>query len=246
MTALLDAATGTPDLFRAPLYTVTEAARYLAVPPSTLDRWAHGYTKHRRLAPDVTGEPILTTVVRIGGVRAPVIPFVGLAEGLVLTALRHHGLPLQRIRPAIARLEREFGLGHALASRRLFTDGAEVLHDYADEADEQTARAVRELVVVRSGQHVFTESVTDYLKLLTFGDDDYARLIRLPGYRVAEVVVDPTRAFGQPIFARGGARLEDALSMFRAGETLENVADEYRIPAAQLEDAVRVATLIAA
>jgi uncharacterized protein (DUF433 family) len=105
---------------------------------------------------------------------------------------------------------------------------------------------VRELVVVRSGQRVFTEAVAEYLKLMTFGEYDYAQLIRLPGYRIAEVVVDPTRGFGQPIFARGGARIEDALSMFRAGETLENVAEEYRVPAEQLEDAVRVATLIAA
>jgi hypothetical protein len=56
-----------------------------------------------------------------------VIPFIGMAEGLVLTALRHEGLPLQRIRPTIARLEQEFGLQHALANRRLFTDGTEVL-----------------------------------------------------------------------------------------------------------------------
>lgn len=67
------------------------------------------------------------------------------------------------------------------------------------------------------------------------------RLIRLPAYEVAEIVVDPSRGFGQPIFVRGGARLEDALGLFRAGEPLDVVADEYGIPRDHLADAVRVA-----
>jgi uncharacterized protein (DUF433 family) len=65
-------------------------------------------------------------------------------------------------------------------------------------------------------------------------------------YAVAKVVVDPARGFGQPIFRRGGARLEDALAMFRAGESLETVADEYGVPPSQLEDVVRIATRPAA
>jgi hypothetical protein len=47
------------------------------------------------------------------------IPFVGLAEGMVLAAFRETGLPLQRIRPALERLEPEMGLEHALASEHL-------------------------------------------------------------------------------------------------------------------------------
>jgi len=61
-----------------------------------------------------------------------VVPFIGLAEGYVLAALRKAGVSLQRIRPALNHLQRELGLEHALASRRLYTDGAEVLYDYAE------------------------------------------------------------------------------------------------------------------
>ena len=43
-----------------------------------------------------------------------------------------------------------------------------------------------------------------------------------------------------------GARLEDALSMFHAGESLDVVADEYGVPFEELEDAVRIATRDAA
>jgi uncharacterized protein (DUF433 family) len=36
------------------------------------------------------------------------------------------------------------------------------------------------------------------------------------------------------------------LALFHAGETLDVVADEYGVPSAELEDAVRIATRIAA
>ena len=49
--------------------------------------------------------------------------------------------------------------------------------------------------------------VDSYLRRLDFADDGYAQRIRLPAYEVADVRVDPNRGFGQPIFARGGARL---------------------------------------
>lgn len=245
MTALLDERTGAPDRFRAPLYTVTEAARYLSVPKSTFGAWANGYRVPRLGGPSVSGDPILTTVARGRAGRGPVIPFIGLAEGLVLTAMRRSGVPLQRIRPALDRLDAELGLGHALASQRLYTDGAEVLFDCAErDLDSEVSGALRELVVVRSGQRVFNEIVAAYLRRLEFGDDGYARLIHLPAYEIADVVVDPERGFGQPIFARGGARIEDALAMFRAGEDLDTVAAEYRVPPEHLEDAVRVATFV--
>jgi uncharacterized protein (DUF433 family) len=244
--SVLDERTGAPDRFRARLYTVSEAARYLDVPSTTLATWTHGYRRKSAGRPEVRGAPILTAL-RTAGPGRPIIPFIGLAEGLVLTAMRSSRVPLQRIRPALAQLDKEFGLQHALASQRLYTDGAEILFDYAESSrDQQAADATRELVVVRNGQRVFNEVVQSYLRRLDFGADGYPVLIHLPAYEPADVVVDPTRGFGQPIFARGGARLDDALQLFRAGEPLSTVADEYGMSREDLEAAVRIATRRAA
>lgn len=246
MTATINRTAGALDRFKLPLYTIAEAARYLDVPPSTLSTWAHGYLRRPSGRPEVRGEPILTALPK-DHVLDPSIPFIGLAEGMVLTAIRRHGVSLQRIRPALVELERQFGWGHVLASTRLYTDGVEVLYDYAQHGDDpDAAHAARELVVIRNGQRALNGVIETYLRRLTFGDDGYVKLIRLPAYEVADIVADPSRGFGQPIFTRGGARLEDALSMFRAGEPLEIVAQEYNVPADQLEDAVRVATRMAA
>ncbi len=71
------------------------------------------------------------------------------------SVFRRAGVPLQRIRPAVAALSKEIGIAHALASERLYTDGAEVLYDYATEHDEEHLSG---LTVVRTGQREFAES----------------------------------------------------------------------------------------
>jgi uncharacterized protein (DUF433 family) len=154
---------------------------------------------------------------------------------------------MQRIRPAIDVLSRELGLEHALASRRLYTDGAEVLFDYAEHAgDTPEGDSARELVVVRNNQRVFSEIVQAYLQRIDFAADGYAQLIHLPQYRIASVTVDPDHAFGRPRFSRGGATVEDVIDLFRSGEPVDAVADEYGLSRNEVEDVIRVATRAAA
>jgi uncharacterized protein (DUF433 family) len=239
-------AVGVADRFRVPLYSVPEAAHYLGVPTSTFSTWAYGYVRRPPGRPEVSGAPVVTAL-RAQQPDAATIPFVGLAEGLVLAAIRRTGVPLQRIRPALARLQDELGLEHVLASRALYTDGAEVIYDYAERADDTPeARSARQLVVVRKGQHVFSEVIDEYLHRVEFATDGYAQLIHLPQYREAQVVADPRRGFGQPSFVHGGARVEDVLGAFQAGESLESLAQEYGVPVTELEDALRVASRRAA
>jgi uncharacterized protein (DUF433 family) len=75
-----------------------------------------------------------------------------------------------------------------------------------------------------------------------FAPDGYARVIPLPLYEDAEIVADSRRGFGQPTFVHGGARVEDVLGLFWAGESLATVSEEFGVPVNQLEDALRVAT----
>ena len=224
---------------------MAEAARILDVPGSTFQTWARGYERRPANRPVVRASPILTTAPAEAG--EPNVPFIGLAEGLVLAAIRRQGVPMQRIRPALDVLRTELGIEYALASRKLYTDGAEVLFDYAEHAgDTPEGLTVRELVVVRHGQRVFGEIVESYLKRVTYADDGWAERIRLPQYRHAEVLADPRFSYGQPTFQAGRARVSDALERFWAGEDLASVAAEFGVPQEHLEDVVRVASRPAA
>lgn len=154
-------------------------------------------------------------------------------------------MPLQRVSPALDRLSRELRVDHALASKSLYTDGAEILFHYAQRTPNEAA-LVRQLLVVSNQQRVFSEVVQQYLRLIDYGDDGYAQILRLPAYSVANVVADPYRAFGQPIFAKGAAKVSDVLDRFWAGEDLDTLVEEFGVPRAELEDVVRVASRRAA
>ena len=71
----------------------------------------------------------------------------------------------QRTRLAVKKLNDELGLDHALASRRVYTDGAELIFDYASSSDDAEL-----LTVVRTGQEPRRRDPR-CLKRSTYGDD---------------------------------------------------------------------------
>jgi len=224
--------------FTVPLYTVGEAARFLGVPSSTFSTWAKGYVRRPPGRPTVTGDPIVTSIA--AEPRYPTIPFVGLAEGMVIAAFRRAGVSLQHIRRAVAVLEREIGVDHALASRRLYTDGAVILFDYAESEHDDT------LTVVVTQQRVFTPVVEEYLERIEHGPDGWAVRVASPVTSRPIVLVDPRRAFGQPIFSRGAAPVESIVDRVRAGDPIAEVADDFGVPEADVRDYLDAAVPLAA
>lgn len=229
--------------FDIPLYSLTEAARYLDVPATTFASWAKGYVRRSADPSTVTGAPVLSSVPSERGAG---VPFIALAEGMVLAAIRKTGVPMQRIRPALLALQETLGIEYALASERLYSDGAELLYDFAGSQPKAERNQTMELVVLRNGQRVFTEIVRDYLQRIEYAHDGYAQLLHLPGYERGQVVADPTRSFGQPMFVHGGAKVADVMDRFRAGESLDDLAEDFGVPIEDLEDALRVASRRAA
>jgi uncharacterized protein (DUF433 family) len=214
-----------------PIFTLKETAAYLGIPPSTVQFWSSASR----------GRPLITRAD--DGGRQASVPFIGFAEAYVLSALRRAGVPMQRIRPAVEKLSREIDLDHALASRRLYTDGVELLYDYA--VGRAPGEAL-ELVVVRTQQRQFSDLVKDYLRRVSYGHDGWATSITLPVYDHAEVIVDPQIAFGQPMVSHGGARVEDLIDRFRSGDTVAELAEDFGVPPEEVEDVIRIATRIAA
>ena len=201
--------------FVEPFYTLQQVGQFLGVPRSTLVHW-RPFLQH----------------FEVPRRRDPTITFIGLAEAYMLSAFRRAGVPLQRIRPAIEVLTDKIGVEHALASRRLYTDGAEILYQWNHE----------ELSVLRNGQYVFRDVLREYLRLIAWGEDEFPIMLQLPTYHQTEVLTDPRRAFGQPIFGRTGTKVEDALERFWAGDDLQSIALDYGLDSSDVEEAVRVAS----
>ncbi|MDP2623605.1 MAG: DUF433 domain-containing protein [Actinomycetota bacterium] len=219
--------------FGIPIYTVAEAARHLGVPESTFRAWSHGYVRQQPSRKPVKGNAFVTTIAARKG--QPVVPFVGLVEGMVAAAFRRAGVSLQHIRTALRILEDEIGLEHALASRRLYTDGGRILFDYAKKTDDD------ELAVVVTGQRVFTDVVKDYLARIRYAQDDYASRLILPVTVRPLIEVDPKRNFGRPRFINSGAPVAAVLNRFKAGESLVSIAADFDLDSSDIEDVLRAA-----
>lgn len=211
------------ERFVVPLYSVTEAARYLDVPPSRMRDWALGYRRRSAGHKAVQKPPIVTAVPERDGRR---LPFVGLVEALVVDAFRARGLSLQHIRFAVDRLKARFG-EHALATRDIYTDGARILYDESH-SDAEMMR----LVDAGSDQRVFHQVIRDYLERITF-DDIGARNVVLPIHgRLLEVAPDINA--GQPRFVSSGAPLGPVLDRLQAGEPAGSIAHDFGLKSSEV------------
>lgn len=128
----------------------------------------------------------------------------------------------------------ELGLQHALASKLLYTDGAQLLVRYAADDDD--------LEVARTRQRQLTETVKNQLQLITYAGDGYARRLQLPSYGPVEVVVDPEVGFGYPLIKGAGARVKDVLDRFWAGDALRTIAYDFDLSDEEVEAIFRAQT----
>jgi uncharacterized protein (DUF433 family) len=210
--------------FSTGLLDVSDAARFLGIPRSTLRRWAFGYAH---------GDSLLH-VVDVAGRREAQITFIAMAEAHVLEALRRAGVRVARIRPALNTLAGQFGREYALVAPNLATDGVDVLWDFARTDKGQG------LMEGHTGQMVMREIVGDYLRYLTWAPDGFPRMLELRECQPSKVVVDPYRAFGQPIFERSRTRVRDVANMLSAGEDPRVVADEHGVSLDDVRTAARL------
>jgi uncharacterized protein (DUF433 family) len=210
--------------FSRPLMTMADAGRHLGIPQQTFHRWARGYER---------GGPLLH-VTEPDNLRQASVPFMALAEAWVLAGLRNAGVRPRLIRPALTKLQEEFGREYVLVAPELATDGISVLWDFS-----RTEAGVG-LIEGRTGQAVMREIVQEYLDYVAFGADDYPALLRLKTFEPSKVVIDPYRSSGQPVFEGTGTKVANVAAMLKAGEDPAVVAEEHGVGT----DAVRAAARV--
>ena len=212
----------TINIYTTPLLTAREAARHLRMPESTLDNW---------LADSKSGDPLVHAVApeRRGWPR---VPFVGVIEAYVLRALRDLGMPLADVKKAAEIVRAEFDDPYALASKRIATDGIAVFVRLADDS----------LVHARDKQGAIREVLDDYLRYIEWSDDGSPKRLRLCQYPSgADVVIDPRFGWGAPVLDRNKVKVDDIVALWRAGESIKQVADEYDLTESAVEDVLRQA-----
>jgi uncharacterized protein (DUF433 family) len=207
------------------MYTVWDAAWYLGIKPKTFWEW-------------VRSESALLPTAGVFHRGQPSLPFVSLAEGMILRALRHAGLTMPYIRKVLKALREdaeEHGIDprFALASKRLHKHGSRILVEYGD---DETRRYLEEAV---SRNKVFPQVVEGHLERITYGDDGWVSRLILPPTKRKVVVVDPLRASGQALTIRGGARIVDIVDRYRSGDTFTRISKDFAVPEGDVDEIIR-------
>ncbi|MDX3976574.1 hypothetical protein [Shinella sp.] len=180
------------DLIGVGLYTPAEAGRLLRVPAQKISRWLRGHNINGREYPALW-EP----QVSLGDDRV-YLGFRDLMEVRVADAFIRAGVSAVRVRAAIELAKEVIGQARPLSTNRFRTDGREIFLHIIEE-DEDGEQRERLLNLFRR-QFEFKGIIDPILQTVDFGTDGIP-LVWWPAGRRLNVVVDPARAFGQPIDA---------------------------------------------
>lgn len=203
-----------------PTYGIREAAHYLRLPRATLHQWVSGGS-HRR------------SVITPAQTAPPVLSFWNLVEAYVLAGItRHHRVPLRSVRRALNYVEEQSGLDRPLINQDFLTDRRSLFV-------EQFGRLVN---ASKQGQVAMRRLLDASLERIERDPQGLAlRLFPWSGGPEEEraVEIDPRRSFGRLVIAGTGVPTAVIAGRMRAGESIEHLARDYKLPQSKIEAAVR-------
>ncbi len=216
------------DLLEAGIYTVSDASKLLGVSNQKVNGWVFGYqnTHSAPIAP--------SQLDKIDGQKA--MTFVNLMEARFIAAFAKHGVSVRAMRLMAEEAKRFLNVPHPFATDMLFkTDGRKIFIEVAESAED---KALYDLGGKNWAFHnILAEGLKDEV---LYGPSGYA-MAWAPRRGVApNVLVDPRKAFGQPVLKDSGVPTRALFDAFNAeDETYESVAHWYDVPVEQVKEAVK-------
>lgn len=228
-------ASRTPNTaFEAPalgigFYTAPEAARLLRISARTIDRWLGGYAftsdgQQRRMPPLWTPElPANDQHLELG--------FRDLIELRFVQAFVREQVDLRVIRRCLKAAREAVQDPRPFSTRRFKTDGRTIF------LESLKADGESEVIDLTRGQYVIRAVIEQTFRDLDIEGDVVTRWRPFQGRDT--IIIDPRRAFGQPIAAGTGVPTVALADAVKAEGTVERVAHLYEIPVAVVRDAVQ-------
>jgi uncharacterized protein (DUF433 family) len=225
------------DPREAPAYSIAEAAHYLRIPTATLRSWIRG-----RYYPTERGKRFFRPVIELPDPTLLSLSFVNLVEAHVLDAIRReHNIPLPQVRIALDYVKRHFDSLHPLADHEFQTDGAALL----------LSRFEKLIAVSEAGQLAMKEMLAAHLRRVEHDASGLAsRLYPFTRKRQPDepkiIVMDPFISFGRPTITGTGVATEIVAERYKAGESIDELAQDYGCERGHVEEAVRCELALAA
>jgi uncharacterized protein (DUF433 family) len=163
------------------------------------------------------------------------LSFLNLVELHVLDALRkQHRVSLQKVRRALGYLDRVIPSAHPLLDNSFATDGLELFVE----------RYGNLINVSRDGQLELKRLLEAYLARVERSHEGavirlypFTRKHRLEEPRA--VVIDPAVSFGRPVLVGTGIPTAVIAERYKAGESMDELAEDYHRTRSEIEEAIR-------
>ncbi|WP_245446598.1 hypothetical protein [Neorhizobium sp. T25_27] len=209
-------------------YTAPEAARLLRTSPLNVNRWLGGYI-YRRSGEERRIQPLWPT--QHADIQEHLeIGFRDLIELRFVKAFLDAGVGLLAVRNCLEYARECAKDDRPFSTRRFQTDGRTIFLESIERTSEP------KLLDLKKRQYVFKQVIEKTFKDLDIQDDTVARWRPFNGKQ--SIIIDPDRAFGQPIASQFGVPTVALAEAVEVEGSAEDVARLYDVPVAVVRDAV--------
>lgn len=217
-------------------YTVPEAARLLRIAPLNIRRWLGGY-RFKQGGKTIDMQPLWKPQLPSYDHHIE-LGFRDLIELRVIKSFLDAGLSMLTVRNCIEYARGIAGDNHPFSTRRFRTDGRTIFLESLRKTGED------EVLDLKSHQYVIKKVIDRTFKDLDLSHDIVTRWRPFEGKQ--SIVVDPSRAFGQPIINSYGVPTIVLAEAVKAEGSVERVSRLYDVSPSAIRDAVKFEQSLAA
>jgi uncharacterized protein (DUF433 family) len=215
------------DPREAPLYNLTEAARWVGVPASTLRKWVYG-REYRAGGKDQWSNRLIVPADEKRGL----LSFANIAEAHILDATRKHRIPMADIRAGIDLVLREQDSRHPLLTGRFLRTGKRLFVEFLSEK----IAASRPI----EGQRALGDLLDAYLERIQRDEgENPIAFFPMRGNDNRHVILDFNIAGGQPVVAGTGILIEYLRDLKKAGTSIPKIAKQYGLEESTVAEAIQ-------
>jgi uncharacterized protein (DUF433 family) len=223
-----------------PAYAASEAARILGLPAATLKAWSFGQAYRSYSGAKHRFQPVIVPADE----KKRLLSFANLCELHVLSAIRrNHKIPLPKVRASLEYVRAALGSNRPLLDRDFKTNGIDLFVRHASkllnvsQQGQQALRGEFELALAR----IERDHSGMPIRLFPF-----SRSLSSEKQQPKTVVIDPRLAFGRPVISKVAVPTAIIVDRFRAGDSLAEMAGDYGVAEADIEEALRFEQRLAA
>lgn len=232
-----------PEFLGKGIYTAKQASVLTGIPNDRISDWLRSHLEVHPSVPKTHPAyqvPLWEMLVPAQALKDMVITFHDIIQLKIIFTLRKEGIPLQRIRKAIAKSNDEHGNLYPFIRRQFQLEYKKL---YIQLKDKPNADVVMN---VDDGQLNLSEfipkdrrrmeRVWTALESLEF-DNSGSPYRWWPHGKESGILIDQRVEFGQPIIVRTGIPVEAVVQRLRNGESEKGIQEQFKITPTEIEKA---------